>query len=162
MSTTQKLTFDDGLVRLDINDNGTLVFNPSDFNLYGRFSDLLQELPELARKYEEATGEQSDGGDSPLPADLEERKKEIARRIDSEIKAKLNAVFGAPNDFDKLLGGMNVMSRGHNGEYILANLLNALLPHLESGAKKHMAGEVKAAKLNREQRRAAQRGNKKA
>lgn len=50
-SNMQKLVIDDGLVRLDINGNGVLKFNPSDFNVYERFYALTKELPEIEKKY---------------------------------------------------------------------------------------------------------------
>lgn len=154
--STQKLIFDDGLVRLDINGNGTLAFNPSDFNVYERFYALIKELPEIEKRYEaeiEAAPEGSDTEDIELVG----RELVRAKEIDKEIKAKLSAAFGAGNDFDKLLGGVNVMAFGSNGERIITNLLNALVPYIEDGVKKHTSGVAAAAKFNREQRRAAQR-----
>ena len=156
--STQKLIFDDGLVRLDINGNGTLAFNPSDFNVYERFYALIKELPEIEKRYKAEIEAAPEGSDTDTE-DIELVGRELvrAKEIDKEIKAKLSAAFGAGNDFDKLLGSVNVMAFGSNGERIITNLLNALVPYIEDGVKKHTSGAAATAKLNREQRRAAQR-----
>lgn len=148
----RKLVIDDGLVRLDINGNGVLKFNPSDFNVYERFYGLLKELPELEKKY---TVEVEAAPDEDDVIELVGIALEKAKAIDTDIKAKLAAVFGPGNDFDQLLDGVNLMAFGKNGERVITNLLNALLPYMENGLKKHTSDEVAAAKLNREQRRAA-------
>ena len=158
--STQKLVFDDGLVRLDINGNGILTFNPSDFNVYERFYALSKGLPELEKKYAAEVETMPEGADSAQITELAGRELTRAKEIDAEVKAKLSAVFGAGNDFDKLLGGVNIMAFGTNGERIISNFLSALQPYIEAGVKKHTNDEVAAAKSNREQRRAAQRGRK--
>lgn len=152
---TEKLFIDDGLVRLDINGNGVLKFNPSDFNVYERFYALTKELPEIEKKY---AAEVESMPDETEAMALAGRELARAREIDKEVKDKLSAAFGSGNDFDKLLGGVNIMAFGSNGERIITNLLNALLPYVENGIKKHTDNEVTAAKLNRERRRAAQNG----
>lgn len=159
-----KLTFDDGRVRLDINGNGILVFNPSDFNVYERFYALLKELPQLEKQYAsevETTDESTQGGET-VSIELAGRELIRAKEIDSLIKSKLSYVFGAENDFDKLLGGVNIMAFGGNGERVITNFLNAMLPYIESGIAKHTGSEIAQARANREQRRAVQKkGTKK-
>ena len=76
--------------------------------------------------------------------------------MDREIKEKLSGVFGPGNDFDALLGGVNVMAVGNNGQRVITNLLNALAPCIEEGAERHMKDAAQEAKLGRAQRRAAQ------
>ena len=150
MSETKALRFDDGLLRLDVNGNGLLTFNPSDFNVYQRFFQLLKELPELEKRYvaqvERSSGE-TGGEDS-----FQLAGRELAR----EIKEKLSGVFGPGNDFDALLGGVNVMAVGNNGQRVITNLLNALAPCIEEGAERHRKDAAQEAKLGRAQRRAAQ------
>ena len=157
---TQKLIIDDGLVRLDINGNGVLKFNPSDFNVYERFYALTNELPEIEKKYAAEVEALPEGTEAEQAMALAGRELIRAKEIDTEVKAKLSAAFGSGNDFDKLLGGVNIMAFGSNGERIITNLLNALIPYIENGVKQHTTGEVASAKLNREQRRASQRGMK--
>ena len=157
-SNLQKLVIDDGLVRLDINGNGVLKFNPSDFNVYERFYALTKELPEIEKKYAAEVESLPDDDETEQAMALAGRELTRAKEIDKEVKDKLSSAFGVGNDFDKLLGGVNIMAFGSNGERIITNLLNALLPYVENGIKKHTNNEVTAAKLNREQRRAARNG----
>lgn len=153
---TQKLQLDDGLLRLDVNGNGLLTFNPSDFNVYQRFFGLLKELPELEKRYV-AQVEQS-AGEPGEEASLELAGRELdrARDMDREIKDRLGAVFGPSNDFDALLGGVNVMAVGNNGQRVITNLLNALAPYIEEGAERHMQDAAREARFDRERRRAIQ------
>lgn len=154
-----KLTFDDGRVRLDVNGNGTLVFNPSDFNVYERFCALIKELPELEKQYATEVELPDEVTQDAQAAELELVGRELtrAKEIDALVKSKLAHVFGPENDFDKLFGGVNLMAFGSNGERVITNFLNAISPYIEKGLAGHTKGEVQAAKANREQRRAAQR-----
>lgn len=157
---SKKLVFDDGIREYEINDNGVLRFNPSDPNVYDRFCSILKELQEIEKEYEQklsgliAEQEQKD--------DFEQSEAVLAamHEYDVRIKGRLSHVFGAQNDFDVLLGGVNLMAIGRNGERIVTNLLNALMPIMESGireqAKDEAAAAVQQAQLNRAQRRAAQ------
>ena len=155
MAETKTLQFDDGLLRLDINGNGILTFNPSDFNVYQRFFGLLKELPELEKRYA-AEVEQPGSEDDSFA--LAGRELDRARELDREIKDKLGAAFGPGNDFDALLGGVNVMAVGNNGQRVITNLLNALAPYIEEGAKRHQQEAAEAALRSRAQRRAVQQG----
>ncbi len=148
------LHVDDGLLRLNVNDNGLLCFNPSDFSLYNRFLALAQELPEIEARY---IGEHGEDESDAVEGSAEKAKKQFdcADEIDREMKSRLNAVFGNGADFHKLLGGVNCLAYGGNGEMIIANLLNAIKPYLETGVKQHAQRAAERAKLNREQRRAA-------
>lgn len=146
----EKLLFDDGLLRLDINGNGILSFNPSDPNVYHRFVNLVKSLPKIEERYKNREIEK---GNSDLES-AEIVLKDL-HDIDKEVKAALSDVFGAQNDFDQLLGGSSLMAFGKNGERVVTNLLNALTPYMESGLKRHMdekANEAVAeAKKRREQ-----------
>lgn len=154
MSETKTLQFDDGLLRLDINGNGLLTFNPSDFNVYQRFFQLVKELPDLEKKYASEVEADTGKPDEEQTFELAGRELDRAKEIDSEIKSRLGKVFGPGNDFDTLLGGVNVMALGGNGERVVTNLLNALAPYIEEGAQRHMESAAREARLNREQRRA--------
>lgn len=149
---TQNLIFDDGLMRLNINDNGLLVFNPTDMNVYERFIALARELPELEKQYAADVEHPSEEGD-----DMELVGKELtrAKEIDALIKRRLNEVFGGENDFDKLVGGVNLMAFGSNGERVITNLLNVLTPYVEEGVKKHSDALASKVARNRAERRAA-------
>lgn len=152
----EKLKFDDGVKRLDVNGNGLLCFNPSDPNVYQRLCTLLRELPELEKQYhvqvEMPDGEISDAEVIALGGEILGR----AREIDAGIKKKLAWVFGPENDFDKLLDGVNLMAFGGNGERVITNFVNAIKPYLEDGLRQHRQGAaaeaVAAAKKNRAKR----------
>lgn len=133
-----KLMLDDGILELDINGRGLLRFNPSDFNLYQRFCALAKDLPEIEKQYvAEVETAQSDDADT---LELVGRELVHAKEIDADIKRRLSDVFGKENDFDQLLGGVNLMAFGRNGERVITNLLNALNPYLTEGINNHMKG----------------------
>lgn len=150
----EKLTVDLGQIELEINGRGTLRFNPSDFNLYRRFCDLVEELPAIEERYR-AQVEDAEGEVDPVR--LAGSELERARALDAELKAKLSAVFGGGQDFDKLLDGVNLMAWGKNGQRVAANLLGALTPYLEEGVQRHMQEEAGRAVAHAEARRAERR-----
>lgn len=149
------LGVDDGVLELDINGRGFLCFNPSDFNLYRRFCDLIEELPAIEKEYAaeiEKTSASREEGDIALVG----RELAKAQGIDQKIKGKLQNVFGAGNDFDLLLSGVNLMAFGKNGERVITNLLNALSPFIEEGVQRHMRTAAANAVAKAEARRAEQ------
>lgn len=151
----EKLMFDDGVLELEINDNGVLRFNPSDQNMYRRVCALAQELPKLQEQYEAQV--EAPGGD-----ELEQAAAVLGRMhdFDREIKLRLSEAFGAENDFDVLLGGVNLMAYGKNGERVVTNFLNALMPYLEEGMKQYRQDAAAAAVAEAKQNRAARRDKK--
>lgn len=126
----EKLTLDDGILEIDINGNGLLRFNPSDPNLYRRFLAVARELPELEMRYKQ---EIESGAESENETARTEKALEQMRALDADIKGRLAEVFGRENDFEALLGGVNLMAVGRNGERVVTNLLRALAPYMESG-----------------------------
>lgn len=150
---SEKLVFDDGVREYEINDNGVLRFNPSDPNVYDRFCSVLEELQAIEKEYEQKYNAIAKDGD-----DLAQSSAVLSlmHECDVRIKERLSYVYGTQNDFDKLLGGVNLMAIGRNGERIVTNLLNALLPIMESGiqqqARDEAAAAVRQANLNRAQR----------
>lgn len=157
----EKLVFDDGLKRIDINGNGILYFNPSDLNVYQRLMALLRDIPTLEKTFMEKV--QAIGAENAELKDgdiIEPTGKvlDVMREFDVAIKSRLSDVFGSRNDFDVLFAGINLMSPASNGEYVVTNFLHAITPIVEEGIDKHRklaASEaVAAARLNREQRRA--------
>lgn len=148
----EQLIFDTGVKEYQL-PGGVLRFNPSDPNVYDRFMSCLDEIKaveqQMSAKAQEVSGEKTE--------ENAKRSLQIMRETDVKFKAILNDAFGHGNDFDKLLDGVNLMAIATNGERVIANLLNALQPIMEAGAKTYVNAEVDAAKLNREQRRAAGR-----
>lgn len=149
-----KLMLDDGILELDVNGRGLLRFNPSDFNLYERFCRLAKELPEIEKQYVAEVEEQGEADGLELAG----RELTRAKEIDADIKRRLSDVFGKENDFDQLMGGVNLMAFGRNGERVITNLLNALTPYLTDGINSHMQGAAAKAVAEAKAERAMRGG----
>lgn len=151
----KKLMIDTGVREYDVNGNGLLRFNPSDLNVYNRFMEMQEKIEAMDKELTEkaqslnSKSEESIRGSEFLA---------LMHEYDARTKALLSEVFGAENDFDKLLGGVNLMAVGENGQRIIENLVNALEPIIEAGLQRHMDEKadaaVKRAKANRAARRA--------
>lgn len=151
----EKLIIDSGIKEYQINDNGVLRFNPSDPNVYARFMDAMSKIQSVEddlvakAKEIEKTEDQEQNGAAVL---------RLMAEADRENKKILTEVFGEDNDFDKLLGGVNLLAVASNGERVITNLLAAIQPIMVAGAencaKQQADKAVAKAKLNRAQRRA--------
>jgi hypothetical protein len=148
----ESLIFDSGIKEYKINGNGILRFNPSDPSVYGRFVDAMDDIKavetEMTKKAKKAEGKQGQ--------ELGEAMIKIMCETDQKMKAILNGVFGHGNNFDEILEGVNLMAVASNGNRVVTNLLNALQPLMEEGAKACASDAVETAKMNRAARRAAQ------
>ena len=148
----EKLVFDSGVKEYQINDNGVLRFNPSDPNVYARFFDAAEQIEQIEQDLI-AKGESIQNGENDGEAAIR-----FMREADKQVKELLGQVFGSGNDFDKLLGGVNLLAVAVNGERVVTNFMQALLPVIEQGAKRcaeQKVGEaVRQANKNRAQRRA--------
>lgn len=149
----ESLIFDSGIKEFQINGKGVLRFNPSDPNLYGRYMESMKKIEAVekamakkAKSIETKNGGQASGEDIIS----------IMCDTDHQMKSILNDIFGHGNNFDDILEGVNLMAVAGNGNRVITNLLNALQPIMEDGAKECANGEIEAAKMNREQRRAMQ------
>ena len=148
----QNIVFDSGIRDYKINDTGILRFNPSDPNVYNRFFDAAEQIKDIEQdlvKKGEALVAEKDAGEAVI---------RLMAEADRQTKAILANVFGAENDFDKILGGVNLLAVATNGERVITNFINALLPVIQEGAEQcaqQQIAEAKAAAAeNREQRRA--------
>lgn len=148
----EKLFFENGIRKFQINNGAVLQFNPSDVNVYLRFiesADMLQKLEsQMIQKAEEM---ETLNGEAVV---------RLMGETDAEVKKVLRHVFGEQNDFDAIFDGVNVMAVAPNGERVITNFIAAITPIMEEGAKSYakakaagVAGEVKK---NRSQRRAKQ------
>jgi len=136
----EKITFDAGLKSYRINGGAVLKFNPADPNLYARFLEAADKIRELETALSQPDGEK------PL---------EKMCQADKEIKKILSWVFGGNNDFDVLLGGVNLLAMASNGQRVISNLLQALLPVLTEGARLCAGAQVQEAVNKARQRREA-------
>ena len=132
-----------------------LVFNPSDPNVYARYMNAMDSIKavetEMAQKASSVKIE-NDTVEARAAAGSESLK--IMAETDRRIKEILNGIFGSGNDFNDILRGVNLMAVTASGDRVINNVLNALSPIMEAGAKSCVETEIKEAKLNREQRRA--------
>lgn len=147
----EKLYFDSGVREFQINDNGVLRFNPSDPNVFARFLDAAEQIKEVEAELVEkgkALDEENAG----------EAVIRLMEEADKRVKSLLARVFGPNNDFDQILGGVNLLAVAGNGERVITNFINALLPVIQEGAEQcaqqQISDAVQEAKKNREQRRA--------
>ena len=146
------LNFDSGIREYKINNNGVLRFNPGDPNVYARFmeaSEKIQKIEDEMAGKTKALDNSEDSGGAVL---------QILAEADKQMKDVLSWVFGKGNDFDEIMEGVNLMAVATNGERVVTNLLNALLPIIQTGAencaKQQIGDAVQQAKLNRAGRRA--------
>lgn len=150
----KKIFVNSGIEEYQVNDGGVLRFNPSDPNVYARFVDSMAKIRdvenEMVAKAEEIMKSEDQTGNG----------WEVLRLIaeaDQKIKKILNHVFGAGNDFNEILDGVNLMSVADNGERVITNFLDAVQPILLAGAEKYAKQQTDAAVAEAKQNR-AQRG----
>lgn len=145
----EKISFDSGIKEYQINDSGVLRFHPGDPNLYVRFLDAVEKIQQveddLTQKAKEI--EETDGGEQAV---------KLMAQADKQMKEILREVFGAENDFDKILGGINLLAVADNGERVVTNLFAALQPVLVAGAERCAKETGEAAVQQAKARRAMQ------
>ena len=148
----EKLNISVGIKRYQLVEGGEpLSFNPADPNVYARYMEMIPRIKaveqEMARKAKTIDANAANAGEQTL---------QIMRETDLRMKQILNEIFGKENDFDQILCGVNLMAVTEGGNRVINNVLEALTPVMNDGAKSCVNTEVAAAKLNREQRRAMQ------
>ena len=146
----KQLTIDTGVEEFSVNGRGVLRFNPADPNLYHRFFAVGRELDALDKELQAKT--------AALPADGAEAAAAglaLLAEYDGRIKALLTQIFGPENDFDTLLGGVNLGGVGTNGKRVVQNLLEGLTPILEAGARRHLEARAETAVAEADAARAA-------
>ena len=140
----EKIQFDSGIKRYRLG-AGVLQFNPADPNVYARFMEAADKLRALENELVAGVRDK-DGADVVR----------IMLDADTRMKQILGWVFGPGNDFDAMLGGVNLLAVADNGERVAANLLAALEPVLLEGARCCAAGKaaqaVEKAKKRREEK----------
>lgn len=145
------LNLDLGIKEYRLTENGILRFNPSDPNVYSRFLDAEEKIraveADMATKAKAVQESSNMAGEAAI---------RIMHEADERIKDILSGVYGHGNDFRSILEGVNLMAVGNNGHRVIENLMDALTPIMEAGAKVFVNSEIAAAKLNRAQRRALQ------
>ena len=146
----ENIVFDSGIREFRINGAGVLRFNPSDPNLYSRFLSATDRIEALEKSLTAKAAALPDGDSKAALSLMEE--------ADGAIKDILTEVFGKDNDFRKLLGDLNLLAVGANGQRLLINLLEALSPVLVEGAELYAESQAAAAlaRMKKSRRKAAQ------
>lgn len=146
----EKLNISVGIKRYQLVEGGALLsFNPGDPNVYARFMELVPRIKDTEKEMSEKAK-----AIDVNSADAGEQTLKIMRETDRRMKDILNQIFGNENNFDDILVGVNLMAVTESGSRVINNVLDALSPIMNEGAKSCVDTEVNAAKLNREQRRA--------
>ena len=68
---------------------------------------------------------------------------------DRQVKQLLNQVFGGDNDFDKALGGVNLLATAGNGQRVMTNLMTLLENILAEGAERFAQDKADAIRQGR-------------
>ena len=79
----------------------------------------------------------------------------LLNEYDGKIKKLLTGIFGPENDFDAILGGVNLAGVGANGKRVVQNLLEALTPILREGAERRLKAAADTAEREAAAARAA-------
>lgn len=151
----EHISFDNGTREFSVG-AGVLRFNPSDPNVYARFmeaSEKIQAVEEELVKKAQQLQERGDGNTG-------ETVLQLLVEADREAKKILAWIFGSENDFDQILGGANLLAVANNGERVITNLIHALMPTLEEGARRCAAEQRSAAVAQAKMNRAKRRGQK--
>ena len=127
----KKLTFDTGVQSYALGE-GVLRFNPADPNVYARFSQAAEKLQALEKDM--ATALSQEGADI----------LSVMEGADRQIKKTLSWVFGPGNDFDALLGGVNLLASTRDGSTVASGLFAALEPVLMEGAQRCAGAQAAA------------------
>ena len=115
------LHFDSGIQEYKLCGEGALRFNPADPNLYARFLEAAEKIQEVEKEMVQQANamDTEDTGTSVV---------KLLQDADRKMKDTLSWVFGQGNDFHKLLGGVNLLAVGTNGQRVVTNLFEALQP----------------------------------
>ena len=144
------LNFDSGIREYKINNNGVLRFNPGDPNVYARFMEASEKILGIEKDMTEKAAELKENDGAAV--------LRLLTDADKQMKDVLGWAFGNGNDFDEIMEGVNLMAVATNGERVITNLLNALLPIIQEGAEtcaqQQIGNAVQQAQQNRAQRRA--------
>lgn len=141
----QELKIDTGVEEFRVNGRGVLRFNPADPNLYHRFFAAGKTLQQYDAELTAATEKSADA----------QAELALLREYDGKIKALLQEIFGAENDFDAILDGVSLAGVGANGKRVVQNLLEALTPILRAGAEQRLQAVASAAEAELDAARAA-------
>ena len=141
----EKIQFDSGIRSYRVNGGGILRFNPCDPNVYSRFLEAVDKLQSV----EEELGAQAEQADA-------QARGQLMTHADGKMKEILSWVFGGENDFQEILGGVNLLAMADNGQRVVSNLFAALEPVLVEGARRCAGEQAEQARQKAAARRSGQ------
>ena len=132
----ETISFDSGLREYRLGE-GVLRFNPGDPNVYARFARGAEKLRQVEQEFTASKEELFDA----------------LQEADGQMKRILGWIFGEGNDFNQMLGGVNLLAVAENGERLVTNLFEALEPILVEGAERCAGAQAEEAARKAEARR---------
>lgn len=145
----EKLKFDSGIREFDLGTGAALRFNPGDPNLYARFLEAAQKVRDIEQELaQQAQSLDSDNAGEGIVG--------LLQTADGKMKSLLGWVFGMGNDFERILGGINLLAVGKNGQRVVSNLFAVLQPVLIAGAEACAREQTQAAVEKAKKRRGQQ------
>ena len=133
------------LVNETANENGNAALTERLDNVAERMAEAEKATAAVAEEQKQRQAEQEQSTEqlqkaeeelvAHTPKDGMEAIK-LLQEADRKMKEILNWVFGYGNNFDAILGGVNLLAVAKNGERVVTNLFAALEPGLLEGAKK--------------------------
>lgn len=140
----EKIKFDSGIRSFDLGTGTALRFNPGDPNLYARFLEAGEKVRSVEKEMAAQAKTIAEDGEGVVT---------LLQNADKKMKQILSWVFGEENDFEKILGGLNLLAVGNNGQRVVSNLFTALQPILISGAEACAREQTQAAVARANSRR---------
>lgn len=123
----ERISIDVGLKSYEVADKdgnvlGTVTINPSDVGMAGRVSEAMETIKALTEKAEAV--DKSDGFAAAA----------AIAEIDHAIKDQVDYIFGSKVS-EVFFGTVSSLATCENGNSVLENVLNALMPIVEASCK---------------------------
>lgn len=121
------ISFDTGIEEFYLNDQVSVVFNPTDIHFIEKVLDAFDDISDLYEKYQKSVEELED--DDPTK-EAAARVYDIAHAADAEIREKINEVFGK-DVCTPTIGGRSILMPA-KGLPVWENLLLAIIDKFDS------------------------------
>lgn len=132
----KSLNFDTGNVTVHIqgDPNRPLTFNPKDYNIAGRFFDLVKHAEEKQKEFVEKAKAVDETNDTAETVKL-------LTDMDTYFRSELDTVFG--EGASKIIfEDINVATTASNGDTVMANFLMALYPYFKEASDNKVNGII--------------------
>lgn len=127
------LNFDTGNITVHIqgDPNRPLTFNPKDYNMAGRFFDLVKHAEEKQKEFIEKAKVVDESNDT-------RETVKLLKDMDTYFRGELDEVFGEGASAI-IFEDINVATTASNGDTVLANFLMALYPYFKKASDKKVS-----------------------